>query len=147
MNARFHCMFWKPDGVCSGIYCDATEKSQPIKTWKDSLSHKGTNTGEDQLLPCQWSWRTTCPVKKVVLTVLKLSKTLKTWKRSQNRGISGGFYAQKYKRQPRRCSLTTMMRNDDKSSPKYPAARCRINGNGSNIFYDTGVDLEIINII
>ena len=55
MNAPFHCMFWKTDGVCSGIYCDATEKSQPIQPWKDSLSHKGTNTGEDQLLPCQWS--------------------------------------------------------------------------------------------
>ena len=55
MNARFHCMFWKTDGVCSGISCDATEKSQPIKPWKDSLSHKGTNTGEDQLLPWQWS--------------------------------------------------------------------------------------------
>ena len=55
MNARFHCMFWKTDGVCSDIYCDATEKSQPIKPWKDSLSHKGTNTGEDQSLPCQWS--------------------------------------------------------------------------------------------
>ena len=107
-------MSWKTDGVCSGIYCNATEKSQPIKPWKDSLSQKGTNTGEDQSLPCQWSWTTTCPVYKVVLTVFKLSKTLKTWKRLQNRGISRGFCAQEYKRQPRRCSPMTMMRNNNK---------------------------------
>ena len=44
MNARFHYIFWKTDGVCSGIYCDATEKSEPIKPWKDYLSRRPITT-------------------------------------------------------------------------------------------------------
>ena len=45
---------------------------------------------------------------------LKTFKDIENLKRSQNKGISGGFYAQEYKRQAKPCSLTTMMRSGDK---------------------------------
>ena len=117
MNARFHCVLenrWRLFGhilrrdreipankAMEGFFIPQGDKyrGRPITTLPVVLNNDLSRLESNSLL-----------------MVLKPSKTLKTWKRSQNRGISGKYYAQEYKRQPRRCSLTTTMRNGDKSS-------------------------------
>ena len=131
MNARFHCMFWKPDGVCSGIYCDATEKFQPIKPWKDSFFPQGDKYSGRPITPLPVVLNNDLSRLESSTHCLKTLKDIENLKKITEQRDQWRILC--------RCSLAAMMRNGDKSVSQAFEVRYQHQYQNKNVLFKIGL--------